>query len=54
MPALNCPCCGKTNDDNWPLQIAGLIMEGGCQECWEIQCARSWWKAMVRIDEVMS
>lgn len=28
---------------NWPLNVAGIIMVGGCQECWEAECDASWW-----------
>jgi len=39
-----CPQCGKLNEDNWPLEINGKIIEGGCQDCWEKQCDESWWE----------
>jgi len=42
--AKQCPKCGKINEDDWPLEINGEIVEGGCQDCWEIQCDKSWWE----------
>ena len=39
-----CPLCGKLNDDDWPLEIGGKIVEGGCQDCWEQQCDEAWWE----------
>lgn len=30
-----CPVCGVENDDDWPLDIDGMIEDGGCQTCWE-------------------
>jgi len=38
-----CPNCKTENDDNWPLEIGGVIMEGGCQMCWEKECDDKWW-----------
>ena len=43
---MNCPKCGKENTDNWPLEINGEIVDGGCQECWEIEWDEKWWLAM--------
>lgn len=42
-----CPKCGKSNDDNWPLEIKGKIVLGGCQVCWEADCAEAWWQAHI-------
>ena len=39
-----CPQCGTLNEDNYPLEINGKIVEGGCQDCWEKQCDDSWWE----------
>lgn len=36
-----CPRCGAINTENWPLDIAGKIVMGGCQDCWERECDRS-------------
>ena len=41
-----CPLCKKENSDDWPLEIGGEIVEGGCQDCWESQCDKEWWKAI--------
>jgi hypothetical protein len=38
-----CPRCKKLNDDNWPLDSAGKIENGGCQMCWEAECSEKWW-----------
>lgn len=37
-----CPRCGKYNDKDWPLNIDGEIVKGGCQDCWEKQCDENW------------
>lgn len=37
-----CPICKKENDDNWPVHIYDEIKTGGCQVCWEKECAESW------------
>lgn len=41
--AMKCPMCGIDNSDNWPLDIDGKIVEGGCQNCWEDQSDAAWW-----------
>jgi|TARA_B100000315_G_scaffold255848_1_gene300252 hypothetical protein len=41
-----CPKCGIENEDNWPLDIDDKILDGGCQECWEAECADSFWDVM--------
>ena len=41
---MKCPKCGIENEDDWPLEIDGEIVEGGCQECWESACSKSWWE----------
>jgi hypothetical protein len=43
---MKCPKCGETNSDNWPIEIDGIIKDGGCQECWENECNEKWWKAV--------
>lgn len=50
---MTCPLCGKSNDDNWPLDLAGKIVDGGCQDCWETQCSTQWWTTMVAIDKAL-
>lgn len=47
MKAKRCPGCGRWNTDDWPLEIEGEILEGGCQECWEAACSESWWEMVV-------
>ena len=37
-----CLLCDKLNDDDWPLEIDGKIIEGGCQDCWEEQSDEAW------------
>jgi len=44
-----CPKCGKLNEDDWPLEINGEIVEGGCQDCWEEQCDKAWWEYRARM-----
>ena len=39
-----CPNCKQENDDNWPLELDGKMAHGGCQDCWETQCDKEWWK----------
>ena len=39
-----CPLCGLENDDDLPITVDGKIVDGGCQECWEAECSRAWWK----------
>jgi hypothetical protein len=46
-----CPLCQKENDDNWPLELEGKILDGGCQDCWESQCDSEWWKAVIALNE---
>ena len=41
-----CPKCGKENTDNWPLEINGEIVDGGCQDCWEAEWDEKWWLAV--------
>jgi len=41
-----CPWCDKLNTDNWPLRVDGEIKDGGCQECWEKECAIEYWEMM--------
>jgi len=43
---MKCPRCGEENTDNWPLTIDGEVKDGGCQMCWEAECAKSWWEIM--------
>lgn len=45
-----CPRCGAVSDYNWPLNINGVIKDGGCQECWEAECSREWWKEIKKLD----
>lgn len=42
-PLSVCPKCGKQSDMNWPLEINGVIKDGGCQACWEAECSETWW-----------
>jgi hypothetical protein len=44
-----CPKCEAINTDNWPLEINGEIVDGGCQECWEEACDKSWWEMLEAI-----
>lgn len=32
---VRCPICRTWNRDNWPVNVNGQIVDGGCQECWE-------------------
>lgn len=46
-----CPVCGTPNTDNWPVDVDGEIQDGGCQECWEAECDREWWKCVAAIQQ---
>jgi hypothetical protein len=43
---MNCPNCGKPNDDNWPITVNDEIKDGGCQDCWELEVDAAWWDAV--------
>ena len=49
---MTCPKCEKENDDNWPLDIYGKILFGGCQDCWEKECDDTWWEAVIFVNEL--
>ncbi len=48
-----CPICDKENKDNWPVYVDGVVMFGGCQDCWEKQCDESWWDAVMALSQIM-
>ena len=54
MGWLACPACGTPNGDDWPIEVAGKIVQGGCQECWEKECDASWWKAVIALDQMQA
>lgn len=43
-----CPKCGGScgDDPRWPVTVEGAVVEGGCQACWEAECAAAWWEAL--------
>jgi hypothetical protein len=45
-----CPVCDRCldkDDKGWPVRNEdGYIVEGGCTECWEDQCAEGFWEAV--------
>lgn len=45
-----CPNCKAKNNDDWPITVEGKIREGGCQECWETECAKGWWKGQAAVE----
>ena len=49
-----CPLCGTINSDDWPIEVDGEIVQGGCQECWEKQSDAAWWKMAVAVDTLMA
>lgn len=51
---MTCPKCGKENFDNWPITVNNEIIEGGCQDCFEKECDREWWKIILVIDKVVN
>ncbi len=50
---MKCPQCNKENDDNWPLRINNKIVDGGCLDCWEDECDKSWWKNVIAINKLL-
>jgi hypothetical protein len=51
-----CPRCGRSIDSTeitWPVTLEDgcgeIILDGGCQECWEAECSESWWQMAERI-----
>jgi hypothetical protein len=39
---MTCPRCGTTDiddGDGWPITVGGVVATGGCQLCWEDECA---------------
>jgi len=38
-----CTNCGGRLDEDWPDGEGGFI----CQACWEAECDRTWWDAVV-------
>ena len=45
-----CPGCGQLHNDDWPITVNGKVVDGGCQECWERESDREWWKAVVALE----
>lgn len=46
MITENCPRCHRQvdpTDITWPIDVDGATVEGGCQGCWEADCAVGWW-----------
>lgn len=41
---MECPICKKDNKDDWPVDVDGKIVGGGCQDCWETQCDSAFWE----------
>ncbi len=54
MGWLACPACGTPNNDDWPIEVDGKIVSGGCQECWEKQSDAAWWKMVVAMDTLQA
>ena len=46
---MKCPICKKENNDDWPIEVNGLIYDGGCQDCWETHSDKKWWDAVTTI-----
>ena len=41
---MRCPICGRPNQDDWPVTDSrGVVVHGGCQNCWEDQVDAAWW-----------
>jgi hypothetical protein len=47
-----CPLCGVENNDNWPVAVNGVVKQGGCQDCWEKQSDKGWWKMVKTIYQI--
>lgn len=41
-----CPKCGEESDADWLVTVAGHVVRGGCQKCWESECDKTWAEAM--------
>lgn len=44
-----CPGCGApvaAGDLTWPITVAVAVVGGGCDACWEAECAAAWWDAL--------
>jgi hypothetical protein len=53
MTKQECPRCGIENTDNWPLDIDGKIIYGGCQNCWEREVDDLWWELVTVLPDDM-
>ena len=51
-----CPKCGNDTNISWPVLVDGKIVNGGCQECWEVESDDAWWDAVggVRLEGKMN
>jgi hypothetical protein len=50
-----CPRCRRDiapNETTWPVCVDARLVEGGCQECWEEECAQAWWDAGALIESL--
>jgi hypothetical protein len=46
---MNDKCkCGEPHD-NWPGEGDGML----CQTCWESECDRAWWQAVIAVDQAL-
>jgi len=50
--AHKCPRCGRPTTSDWPLVVDETIIEGGCRECWEIQCEQEWWELVDALSQL--
>lgn len=52
-----CPSCKKDQDSDhtywWPYNPELGRWTEQCQECWETECSREWWKAVDQINTAM-
>lgn len=50
-----CPNCkteyDETLDGNWPIEVGGEIVDGGCQVCWEAEVDRKWWETVTLLPD---
>jgi hypothetical protein len=53
MIIKKCPICGEMNDDDWPLDIDGNIVDGGCQTCWEAESDLEYWNMVNALNNVL-
>ena len=50
--AAACPRGGRAieaGEVTWPVHAGGMIVDGGCQDCWDAEADASWWAEVRRV-----